>query len=106
MTNCNVLPAEPNSSSSTERSRKLRERRRRGISLFTVRLTHRELEAVAARGYPGALASREEVVGAVQAFVSDMLLRAPGEMSGSSVRGSSNPRQTIVTQAAYQRGLP
>jgi hypothetical protein len=41
--------------------------------VFTVRLTHQELEA-AARGYPGALASREEAVGAVQAFVSDMLL--------------------------------
>jgi hypothetical protein len=49
-----------------------------GISRFTVRLTRQELEAVAARGYPGALAGREGAATAVQAFVSNILLRAIG----------------------------
>ena len=89
MTNCNASPVERNSSSSTERSRKLRERRRHGITLFTVRLTHQEVEAVAARGYPGALASRQEAVGAVQAFVSDMLLRAVELPSGAMPRATT-----------------
>jgi hypothetical protein len=88
-TTCNTLPVDRNTLSSTERSRKLRERRRRGISLFTVRLTHQELEAVAARGYPGAFANREEAVGAVQAFVSDMLLRPVELPSGAMPRATT-----------------
>jgi hypothetical protein len=49
-----------------------------GISQFTVRLTRQELEAVAARGYPGALAGRKGAETAVQAFVSNILLPAIG----------------------------
>jgi hypothetical protein len=49
-----------------------------GISRFTVRLTRQELEAVAARGYPGALAGRKGAETAVQAFVSNVLLPAIG----------------------------
>jgi hypothetical protein len=63
MTTCNTLPVEQSSLSSTERSRKLRERRRHGISLFTVRLTQQEPSPRVA-----IQVSREEAIGAVQAL--------------------------------------
>ena len=61
--------------SSTERYRAFAERKRRGQSLFTIRLTQRELGQLEAGGYLRSADrdNREAVIIAIQAALSDKL---------------------------------
>jgi hypothetical protein len=59
---------------STERARACRQRRRRGQTLFTIRLTQRELgQLEAARYLERGVRDRDAVGVAIEAFISDHL---------------------------------